>query len=134
MRPSRLIRTAILLKPSTILDFHRTLRKRKYRLLFSLKRRRRTGPRGPSKELVDAIVEMKRRNPLGAVRIAQQIGLAFDVEIDKDVVRRVLAAHYQPSLSVTSRNGPCRWLFKSFRKNLRAARPSRRGFKQTSGL
>ena len=96
MRPSRLIRTAIVLRPSTILDFHRILRKRKYQLLFSPKRRR-TGPKGPSKELVDAIVEMKRRNPTwGCPRIAQQIGLAFDVEIDKDVVRRVLGAHYQP--------------------------------------
>ena len=96
MRPSRLIRTAIVLRPSTVLDFHRILRKRKYRLLFSPKRRR-TGPKGPSKELVDAIVEMKRRNPTwGCPRIAEQIGLAFDIEIDKDVVRRVLAAHYRP--------------------------------------
>jgi hypothetical protein len=48
--------------------------------------------KGPSKELVDAIVEMKRRNPIwGCPRIAQQITLAFDLEIDKDVVRRVLA-------------------------------------------
>ena len=40
---------------------------------------------------------MKRRNPTwGCRRIAQQIGLAFDVEIDKDVVRRVLLAHYRP--------------------------------------
>ena len=96
MRPSRLIRTAIVLKPSTILDLHRILRKRKYRLLFSLKRRR-TGPKGPSKELIDAIVEMKRRNTTwGCPRIAQQIGMVFDVEIDRDVVRRVLAAHYRP--------------------------------------
>ena len=97
MRPSRVIRSAIALKPSTILDCHRILRKCKYRLLFSPKRRRRAGPRGPSKELADAIVEMKRRNPSwGCPRIAQQIGVAFDIEIDKDVVRRVLAAHYRP--------------------------------------
>ena len=96
MRPSRLIRTAVVFRPSTILDFHRILRKRKYRLLFSPKRRR-TGPKGPSKELVDAIVEMKGRNPIwGCPRIAQQISLVFDVEIDKDVVRRVLATHYRP--------------------------------------
>ncbi|MEE8538579.1 MAG: helix-turn-helix domain-containing protein [Woeseiaceae bacterium] len=97
MRPARVIRSAIVLKPSTILDFHRILRKRKYRLLFSPKRRGRTGPKGPSKELVDAIVEMKRRNPVwGCPRIAQQIGLTFDLQIDKDVVRRVLATHYRP--------------------------------------
>ena len=97
MRPARVIRSAIVLKPSTILDFHRMLRKRKYRLLFSPKRCGRTGPKGPSKELVAAIVEMKQRNPVwGCPRIAQQIGLAFDIQIDKDVVRRVLATHYRP--------------------------------------
>ena len=96
MRPARVFRSAIVLRPSTILNFHRTLRKRKYRLLFSPKRRR-TGPKGPPKELVDAIVEMKRRNPTwGCPRIAQQIALAFAVDIDKDVVRRVLATHYRP--------------------------------------
>lgn len=35
MRPSRLIRSAIVLKPSTLLYFHHVLKKRKYRLLFS---------------------------------------------------------------------------------------------------
>src|SRR6267142_7191283 len=35
MRPSRLIRSAIVLKPSTPLRLHRALTKRKYRLLFS---------------------------------------------------------------------------------------------------
>ena len=97
MRPARVIRSAIVLRPSTILNFHRTLRQRKYRLLFSPKRRR-TGPKGPPKDLVDAIVDMKRRNPRwGCPRIAQQIALAFAVDIDKDVVRRVLATHYRPA-------------------------------------
>ena len=67
MRPARVIRSAIVLRPSTILEFHRALRTRKYRWLFS-PTRRRTGPQGPSKALVDAIVDMKRRNPGGAVR------------------------------------------------------------------
>jgi hypothetical protein len=35
IRPARLIRSAIVLKPSTLLSLHRTLRNRKYRLLFS---------------------------------------------------------------------------------------------------
>ena len=43
MRPARVIRSAIVLRPSTILEFHRALRTRKYRWLFSPKRRR-TGP------------------------------------------------------------------------------------------
>ena len=54
MRPSRLLRSAIVLKPATIMAFHRALVKRKYRLLFT------------------------------------------PVEIDKDVVRRVLARRYRP--------------------------------------
>ena len=97
MRPARVLRSAIVLRPSTILAFHRTLRACKYRWLFA-PRLRRTGPKGPSQALVDAMVAMKRRNPRwGCPRIAQQIGLAFDIQIDKDVVRRVLATHYRPA-------------------------------------
>jgi hypothetical protein len=32
-------------------------------MLFSSKRRGRPGPKGPAEELIDAVVEMKRRNP-----------------------------------------------------------------------
>jgi putative transposase len=73
------------------------LSKRKYRLLFSQNRRRKPGPKGPSTELIRAVVEMKQRNPnWGCPRIAQQIALAFHIHIDKDVVRRILAQHYRP--------------------------------------
>ena len=66
-------------------------------MLFSPRRGRRPGPNGPKKELIDAVVEMKRRNPnWGCPRIAQQIALAFAVEIDKDIVRRILSVHYRP--------------------------------------
>jgi hypothetical protein len=41
-----LLRSAIVLKPSTILSFHRALVKRKYRLIFTPKTRGKTGPRG----------------------------------------------------------------------------------------
>ena len=94
---ARLVRSAIVLRPSTLLHLHRVLIKRKYRLLFSATRRRRPGPKGPAKELIDAVVEIKRRNPhWGCPRIAQQIALAFGIEIDKDVVRRILSVHYRP--------------------------------------
>ena len=97
MRPARVLRSAIVLKPSTLLHLHSVLRKRKYRLLFSPERRHRPGPKGPKKDLIDAVVAMKQRNPRwGCPRIAQQIGLAFGVEIDKDVVRRILSVHYPP--------------------------------------
>ena len=97
MRPARVLRSAIVLKTSTLLHFHKMLVQQKYRLLFSPKRVRRPGPKGPTKELIDAVVEMKRRNRTwGCKRIAQQIALAFGVDIDKDVVRRILAMHFHP--------------------------------------
>ena len=46
MRPTRLTRSAIVLKPSTIMGFHRALVKRKYRFLFTPKRRGKPGPKG----------------------------------------------------------------------------------------
>src|SRR6516162_6867210 len=97
MRPARVMRSAVALKTSTLLHFHKVLVHQKYRLLFSPRQVRRPGPKGPSKELIDAVVEMKRRNPTwGCKRIAQQIALAFGVDIDKDVVRRMLAIHLDP--------------------------------------
>ena len=97
VRPTRLLRSAIVLKPSTLLGLHKALSKQKYRMLFSPNRRRKPGPKGPSTELIAAVVEMKRRNPnWGCPRIAQQMALAFHIQIDKDVVRRILAYHYQP--------------------------------------
>ena len=63
MRPARVLRSAIVLKTSTLLHFHNLLKKRKYRMLFSSKRGHRSGPRGPKQELIDAVVVMKRRNP-----------------------------------------------------------------------
>ena len=95
IRPSRLVRSAIVLKPSTLLTFHRALKGRKYRLLFSPRSRKKPGPKGPGHEVIAAVVQMKQRNPTwGCPRIAQQIAVAFDIPINKDVVRRILAAHY----------------------------------------
>src|SRR5262245_56418078 len=40
---------------------------------------------------------MKRRNRTwGCKRIAQQIALGFGIEVDKDVVRRILGLHFRP--------------------------------------
>src|SRR6516162_572508 len=97
VRPTRLLRSAIVLKPSTLLGLHQALSKQKYRMLFSSNRRRKPGPKGPSAQLVHAVVEMKQRNPnWGCPRIAQQIALVFHIPIDKDVVRRILAQRYLP--------------------------------------
>ncbi len=97
MRPALVLRSAGVLKTSTLLHFHKMLIQRKYRLLFSPKPVRRPGPKGPTKELIDAVLEMKRRNGTwGCKRIAEQIALAFGVDIDKDVVRRILTTHFYP--------------------------------------
>src|SRR5215467_5992398 len=61
--PTRVLRSASVLKTSTLLYLHNLLKKRKYCLLFTPKRRRRPGPHGPKKELIDAVAAMKRRNP-----------------------------------------------------------------------
>jgi putative transposase len=59
MGQARVLRSAIVLKPSTLLHFHKMLTTQKYRLLFSPKRVRRPGPKGPTKELIDAAGKRK---------------------------------------------------------------------------
>src|ERR1700694_2089001 len=102
--PRRIARLGVFVKPATLFKFHRVLVNRKYRLLFSSSsHRRKPGPKGPSAELIAAIVALKSRNPhFGYVRIAQQIAHAFGVDIDKDVGRHVLAKHYRPGDSGTN--------------------------------
>jgi putative transposase len=95
--PKRIARAAVIITPSTLLSFHNALKKRKYRLLYSPRGGKKRGPKGPSRAVINAIVAMKRRNPrYGCPRIAQQINLAFGLDLDKDTVRRVLAVHYKP--------------------------------------
>jgi hypothetical protein len=77
-------------------------------LLYTARRKGKPGPKGPSQELIDAIAEMKRRNSrFGCPRIAQEINKAFGLNIDKDIVTRVLAKHYRPGPD--SGHGPS-WL------------------------
>ena len=103
----RLSKMAVILKPSTLLRFHHALVKRKYYLLYNSRKRHRPGPKGPSKEVIDAVVEMKRRNPrFGCRKIAEQLSSAFDIQINKDAVRRILIRGYRP---VPSGDGPS-WL------------------------
>jgi transposase InsO family protein len=109
IKPHRIPKLSAILKSSTLFKLHKAMVDRKYRQLFSSTgHRRKPGPKGPSPELIAAIVEMKLRNPkFGCVRIAQQISHTFGVDIDKDVVRRALAQHYRPGDAGS--NGPS-WL------------------------
>src|SRR5437764_1406298 len=71
INPTRLVKTAIIIKTATIIKFHKALVKKKYHLLFSAKSKKKPGTRGPANELIDIIIEMKKRNPLyGYLRIA----------------------------------------------------------------
>ena len=93
----RIVQSAIIIRPSTLLSFHKALVKRKYIKLFSSQGKGKPGPKGPNSELIKAIVEIKQRNPhFGCPRIAFIISNTFGIEINKDVVRRVLINHYNP--------------------------------------
>lgn len=58
--PQRMLKVAVAVRPATLLRFHRALVRRKCQWLFSSSTRRRPGPKGPSKKLIVAILEIKR--------------------------------------------------------------------------
>ena len=94
----RIRKVAIGVRPSTLLAFHQALVRRKYRRLFSSSEcPKKPGPKGPSEALIQAIVELKSRNPrFDCPRIARIIARTFGVNIDKNVVCRVLSTHCRP--------------------------------------
>ena len=105
--PRRIKRVAFLVQPSTLLKFHQAMVKKKYRLLYSSPNRRRPGPKGPSRELIKLVLEMKRRNPnFGCTKITEQLAKTFALPLDKDVVRRILITYFRPE-----RNDGPSWLF-----------------------
>src|SRR5262245_13025712 len=108
VRSGRIRKIAVAFRPSTLLAVHRALVRRKYRWLFSSRSSQsKPGPKGPDAAVIRAIVELKSRNPrFGCPRIAHIISHTFGVDIDKNVVYRVLAKHYRPA---SGGNGPS-WL------------------------
>jgi len=106
--PDRITRIAVVVRPSTLLRFHRHLVKRKYSRLFTPRTRAKPGPKGPSNVIIELVLELKRRNPtFGSPRIASIVNDTLGVDIDKDVVRRILAQHCSPLFTGT--DGPS-WL------------------------
>jgi len=86
----RLTKASASLKASTLFKLHQLFVNRKYRDLLSAKQKKKPRPKGPERELIDAVVEFKKRNPrCGYIRIAQQLSITFDVEIDQDVVHLI---------------------------------------------
>ena len=98
LSPGRIRKVAIGVRPSTLLALHQALVRRTYRRLFSSSEcPKKPGPKGPSEALIQAIAELKSRNPrFGCPRIARIISRTFGVNIDKNVVHRVLSKHYRP--------------------------------------
>jgi putative transposase len=98
LSPRRIRKVALAFRPSTLLAFHQALVRRKYRQLFSSAScPKRPGPKGPDEALVRMIVDLKSRNPrFGCPRIARIVSQTFGIDIDKNVVHRVLAKHYRP--------------------------------------
>ena len=91
LKRSRIPRVAIAVRPSTLFRIHAAFVRKKYRDLFSSKPRRKPGPKGPSPEVIQAILDFKRRNPrCGCPRIAEQIAHAFGIDLNKDRVRPIL--------------------------------------------
>src|SRR6516162_9905538 len=102
IKPKRHRRLAIAFKPSTFLNVHRAMVQRKYRLLFSPKQRRKPGPKGPTADLIQAVIEMKRRNPLwGSPQIAEQINLAFGTSIPKELLFQKRYQSWKPVGTLT---------------------------------
>jgi putative transposase len=63
--------TAVAFRPSTFLRFKEFLVRQKYKFLFSSGKQSKPGPKGPSREIIAAVVEFKQRNPrCGCPRIA----------------------------------------------------------------
>src|SRR5258708_20261739 len=63
LNPRRLVRAALVLKPSTLLRFHRGFKDLKYRFLYSSRPKKRPGPLGPAPELPPPLSELNRPNP-----------------------------------------------------------------------
>jgi transposase InsO family protein len=107
LNPRRMIKSAVCIRPSTLLKFHQCLIRRKYQMLFSSPSRTKPGPKGPSEALIRAILELKRRNPrFGCPRIALIISTTFGITVDKHLVRRILIQYAAPE---SNGDGPS-WL------------------------
>ncbi|MFT5394402.1 MAG: hypothetical protein ACI8PT_004613 [Gammaproteobacteria bacterium] len=96
-RGERIGKRAIVLQPSTLLKFHDALVRQTYRRLFSSSHgSKKPGLKGRSDELIRAIVEIKSRDPrFGCPRIALIISGTFGIEVDKNIVQRVLLKYYR---------------------------------------
>ena len=57
----RLTKLGIVVKPSTILKFHKALVKKKYRVLYGSSGRKKPGPKGFDQNLVNLVIDIKKK-------------------------------------------------------------------------
>ncbi len=83
--------------------------KRKYRELYSNKGNKKPGRKGPDQELINLVIEMKKRNPrFGYGKISMQIFHEFGIIISRFTDGRILRKHFK-YLNPNSGEGPS-WL------------------------
>lgn len=88
----RLTRCAIVLKPATIIAWHRWLVGRKYSNLFGQSGRRGRPP--IAKAIRELIIEIKAHNPMfGCPQIAALVFNRIGTRVSDETVRRILAKH-----------------------------------------
>ena len=103
----RLKKIAVIIKPTTIFAFHKSLVNRKYSRLYSNNAKRNPGRKPQDRALIDLVIEMKMRNPsFGYGRISMQILEAFGISISRFAVGRILRKNKH---KLPSGNGPS-WL------------------------
>jgi len=95
---TRLHKIAIVLKPATLLKFHKVLVERKYKFLYSKKGNKKLGRKGPTQKMADLVIEIKKRNPrYGYRRMSMQIYQSFGITISCFAVGRIIRTrHTQP--------------------------------------
>ncbi|MCX6123409.1 MAG: helix-turn-helix domain-containing protein [Proteobacteria bacterium] len=95
--PTRSAKASIAVASATLLDFRRALVNRKYSRLFSRESRAKPCPKGPSKELIQLVVETQDRNPTYCCpRIAMLVANVLGNSVDEETVRRILKKYYKP--------------------------------------
>ena len=103
----RLQKVAVILKPATVLAFHKALVKRKYSRLYSNKAKRTPGRKPQDQTLFDLVIEMKSSNPsYDYGRVSMQIFEAFGISISRFSVARLLRKNKH---NLPSGDGPS-WL------------------------
>jgi putative transposase len=92
---NRLQKVAVVIKPATILKFHKSLVKRKYQHLYSNKTGKKPGRESPDQSLIDLVIEIRKRNPMmGYGRIAMQVSETFGMTISRFTVGRILRKYW----------------------------------------